>query len=313
MTELIVRTIGLSLAWFAGVNAIASALAALAAIAVRKVDTIGRPRLLLSIRLFPSVASLLFVGAMFVPAHWALEPRDANETFGVAVVCLAGAGALLIGRGVVRAISLAIVSGRSRFSLGRPAADLRGVHEVEDLPGVSLAGLVNPQILIGPRVLAELSRPELDMAIAHELAHRDDLDNISRWCMICAPDLLSGSAIASRLEEDWHAAAESRADARATGGDTVRACHLASALIKVARLSAGWTGQLPAPSWSRLNDCALLELRVRRLMNGLAPLAEPRANRFRLTAIALGVLLVAVPLLAEPIHRATEAIVAFLP
>ena len=313
MSELIARSIVLSLAWFAGVNVIASAFAALAAFAVRKVDTIGRPRLLLSIRLFPSVASVLFVGAMFAPSHWALEPRDTSETFGVVVLGLAGAGVLLIGRSVVRAISLAIVSQRSRFSLGRPAANFPGVHEVEDLPGISLAGLLNPQILIGPRVLAELSRPELDMAIAHELAHGDELDNISRWCMICAPDLLTGSAIASRLEEDWRAAAESRADARATAGDPARACHLASALIKVARLSAGWTGRLPAPSWSRLDDCALLELRVRRLVTDLAPLAEPRANGLRLTAIALGVLFVAVPLLAEPIHRATEAIVAFLP
>jgi hypothetical protein len=313
MTELIARSIVLSLAWFAGVNAIASAIAALVALAVRKVDTIGRPRLLLSIRLFPSIASLLFVGAMFAPSHWALEPRDSKETFGVVLLCLAGAGALLVSRSVVRAISLGIVSRRSRFSIGRPAADFPGVHEVEDLPGVSLAGILHPQILVGPRVMAELSRPELDVAIAHEAAHRDELDNVSRWCMICAPDLLSGSAIADRLEEDWQAAAESRADARATRGDTARACHLASALIKVARLSAGWAGRLPAPSWSRLNDCALLELRVRRLVNGSAPLDEPRPNRFRLTAAALGVLLVAVPLLADPIHRATEALIAFLP
>jgi hypothetical protein len=313
MTELIARSIVLSLAWFTGVNAIASAFAALAAIAVRKMDTIGRPRLLLSIRLFPSVVSLLFAGALFAPSHWALEPRDTKETFGVVVLGLAGAGVLLIGRSMGRGISLAIVSQRWRFSLGRQPANLPGVHEVDDLPGISLAGIINPQILIGPRVLAELSPPELDMAIAHELAHRDALDNISRWCMICAPDLLSGSAIARQLEEDWRAAAESRADAKATGGDTGRACHLASALIKVARLSAGWTGRLPAPSWSRLNDCALLELRVRRLVDGLEPLAEAGANRFRLAAIALGGLLVAAPLLAEPIHRATEAIVAFLP
>ena len=313
MTELIARSIVLSLAWFAGVNAIASALAALAAIAVRRVDTIARPRLLLAIRLFPSIASILFVGAMFVPSHWALEPRDTNEAFGVVLFCLAAAGALVVGRGIFRAISLSIVSRRFRSVKRRPATDFPGVHEVEDLPGVSLAGILKPQILIGPRVIAELSPSELDVAIAHEVAHRDAFDNISRWCMICAPDLLSGSPIANQLEQGWRAAAESRADARAIQGDTTRACHLASALIKVARLSAGWTGRLPVPSWSGLNDCALLEMRVRRLVNGLAPLAEPLPNRFRLAAVTLAVLVVAVPLLAQPIHRATEALVAFLP
>jgi len=312
MTELVARSIVLSLAWFAGVNVMASAVAALAAIGVRKVDTIGRPRLLLAIRLFPSAVSLLFVGAMFMPSHLALEPRDTTETFGVVLLGLAGAGALVLGRSVLRAISLGFVSRRSQFSTRRQAVDFPGVHEVEDLPGVSLAGILNPQILVGPRVIAELSRPELDVAIAHEAAHRDELDNISRWCMICAPDLLSGSTVANQLEEDWHAAAESRADARATRGDTTRAADLASALIKVARLSAGGAGRLPAPAWSRLNDCALLELRVRRLVNGLAA-AEPRGNRFRVAAVTLGVLVVAVPLLAQPLHRATEALVAFLP
>lgn len=313
MTELIARSIVLSLAWFAGMNVIASAVGAIVAMAVRKMDTIGRPRLLLTIRLFPSTASLLFVGAMFVPSHWVLEPHDTRETFGVVVFSLAGAGALLIARSVIRAISLAIASHRSQLKTRRQATDFPGVHEVEDLPGVSLAGIFNPQILVGPRVLAELSRPELDVAIAHEAAHRDELDNISRCCMICAPDLLSGSALANQLEEDWRAAAESRADARATQGDTARACHLASALIKVARLSAGWTGRLPAPSWSRLNDCALLEVRVRRLLDGVAAVIEPRPNRFRLALATVTVLFVAVPVLAEPIHRVTEALVAFLP
>ena len=143
MTELVARSIVLSLAWFAGVNVMASAVAALAAIGVRKVDTIGRPRLLLAIRLFPSAVSLVFVGAMFMPSHLALEPRDTTETFGVVLLGLAGAGALVLGRSVLRAISLGFVSRRSQFSTRRQAVDFPGVHEVEDLPGVSLAGILN--------------------------------------------------------------------------------------------------------------------------------------------------------------------------
>ena len=86
------------------------------------------------------------------------------------------------------------------------------------MPGISLAGILNPRILIGPRIVAELSGPELDVAIAHEVAHLHAFDNFSRWCMLCAPDFLSGSAVAGRLEERWREAAECRADSRASGG-----------------------------------------------------------------------------------------------
>ncbi len=312
MIEMVASSIVLALAWFAGLNAIASALAAFAGLAIGRRDTTGRPRLLLTIRLFPSVASLLFVGVMFLPSQWALEPRDANETFGVVLFCLASAGALLLVRSLARAIGVAAISRRAGSGTRR-ATERAGVLEVEDLPGVSLTGILKPQILIGPQVVSELSVSELDVAIAHEVAHREALDNVARWFMLCAPDLLSGSAIARQLELSWHAAAESRADARAAKGDTTRAVHLASALIKVARLSAGWTGTIPAPSWSTLNDCSLLEVRVRRLVGGPAPAADPAASRFRLLAVGLGVLFIAIPLFAAPLHRLTEALVAILP
>jgi hypothetical protein len=145
------------------------------------------------------------------------------------------------------------------------------------------------------------------------VAHRDALDNLSRWCMLCAPDLFGGSTIANRLERRWHEGAESCADARAIDGDAVRAFHLASALIKVARLSTGWTGRLPAPSWSTLHDSALLELRVHRLVNGQVPPAGPLPSRFLYIAVGLAGLGVSVPLLAGTIHRVTEALVAVLP
>src|SRR4029453_6165972 len=141
---------------------------------------------------------------------------------------LAAVGGVLIFRSGVRAVSIAIPGRRFPFtrprSLGRTC-----VHEVADLPGVSLAGVLKPEILVGQRVVEELSPLELDVAIAHEVAHRDAFDNLARWARGCAPDLLSVSSIGNRLEQDWRAAAESRADARATRGDTARAVYLASA------------------------------------------------------------------------------------
>jgi hypothetical protein len=250
---------------------------------------------------------------MFLPAHWEFEPRDAVETLGFVLSGMALAGAALLLRSAWRAVVISragrfIRVGSRPYRFGTP-----NTYVVDDLPGVSLAGVLRPRILIGRRVKAQLSRAELDVAVAHELAHWDAFDNLARWCMACAPDFLTGSPVARQFEHDWHVAAESRADARAIAGDPVRAVHLASALIKVARLSALPTGGIPVPSWSTLSDSELLEWRVHCLLSGTLPETDtlPRLGLF---AAALGIsLLAVVPVLAGPVHRLTEALVALLP
>jgi hypothetical protein len=302
----------LSLAWFAGVNAIGSALAAsLALVTPEGRNDRARPAIILLVRLLPAGLSLLFVTGVFLPAQWALEPRETGETLGIAWYVLAAAGAVLLARSARRAFSVARAS---RFVTSGPR--LRGVAEdtyaVDGLSGVSLAGIIKPRILVGRAISAHLTAAELDVAIAHEVAHRDACDNLARWCMLCAPDFLSGSAIAARLEQSWHAGAESRADAKATRGDETRAIHLASALIKVARCSA-LPNERAVPSWSTLNDSELLEWRVQRLLSG--PLVQ---NRSPLQAgAAIGIvtigLLILAPAFAESVHRLTEVLVACLP
>ena len=313
MIEVMARSLVLSLAWFSGVNAVASLMSVLAALAVRKMSPLGRPRLLVTIRLFPAVASLLFVGAMFVPSQWAFEPRDTEETFGLIWYALAMVGGLLLARSILRAISISTATRRFRLSEGTGMLGRRDVREVHDLPGVSLAGIVRPQILINSRVIEDLSPAELEVAMAHEAAHRDAFDNLTRWAFACAPDLLVRSATAKRLEQEWSDAAEFRADARATRGDAARGLQLAAALIKVARLSAVWTGKSPEPFWSTLHSSALLELRVRHLVNGQLPPPDPFPAPFLIIAIAFAGTIVAAPLIAETIHRITEALVAVLP
>ena len=313
MIGLLLRTIVLALAWFACINAIVSLIAASVAYALRHRAATERAWIFLSIRLSPTALSLFFVGAMFLPAQWALEPRDAVETTGFALNAMATAGAALLLRSAWRAMAVARAShwvraGSRPYRLGTP-----NTYVVDALPGVSLAGIVRPRILIGRSVKSLLSRAELEVAVAHELAHRDAFDNLARWCMFCAPDFLVGSSVASRLEHDWHVAAESRADARAIRGDHRRAVHLASALIKVARLSALRGGRISVPAWSTLNDSELLEWRVHRLLSGSLPETDA-IPRLGLIATILAVsVLIAAPVLALPVHRLTEALIAFLP
>jgi hypothetical protein len=310
-------TIGLrivvpALAWFACINLIASVIALALARLIRQRSGSRQPALLLMIRLFPAAASTMFVCGLFLPVHWALEPREIVESFGFAWYVLAIAGSALLARAAVR---MTAIAGRShRFTRdARVRFGDADPIEVDSLPGVSLAGTLRPRILIGTNVKTALSSAELDVAVAHEVAHRDAFDNLARWLMLCAPDFLGLFQAASRLEHDWHVAAEARADAAAIRGDQRRAVNLASALIKVARLSSASPHRSAVPSWSTLNDSEILEWRVGRLLSGGAPQVASGVGWLPLIGACGLSLMLATMLFGESIHRLTELLVTALP
>jgi len=312
--DMATRSVMLALAWFAAVNAGASLLSWMLAAGLSSPRQREKSWLLLSVRLFPAVASIVFAGVLFLPSHWVFEPRDANETLGVAWYAAALAGLLILLHSAGRAFENFRSGQRLRAGERRSNLNIADVREVEGLRGLSLAGVFRPRILIGASVAQQLSPAELEVAVAHELAHRQAFDNLSRWAMLCAPDFFGTSRGARRLERDWHAAAESLADARAVRGDNARAVHLASALVKVTRLAAQGPVQPLVPAWSTLNDPPLLERRVRRLVAGAVPLAAPGRSRLVPALVTLGAsLLVAVPAVAGMVHRLTETLVNLLP
>jgi hypothetical protein len=310
----------LGLAWFAAVNAGASIVSSIIAALDRTGSNRSGTTMPLAVRLFPAVTSVLFVTVIFAPGHWQLEPADAQESLGLVVYGLAVLGAALLSRSAVRAVWVTRAGKRLKASARLLPADphLPALYEAEELCGVSLSGVVRTRILIGPAASAQLSSSELQAAVAHELAHRDALDNLKRYAMFCAPDLFGFTTAARRLERQWHSAAESLADARAVNGDPRGALHLASALVKVARLTADRSFASPPPSsliWSTLHDPPLLERRVRRLLSGAPPsAAHPAAARgLAIVAIPAAVLLTCAPELARLAHQMTETVVRFLP
>ena len=311
--EIVFRAGVLALAWFMAVNATASVVSWSIGYALPAVRQLNQPHLLLLVRLFPAVASLVFAGGIFLPSHWALEPRDAKETIGFAWYALAAAGAVLLGRSAARAASVARTGRRLRAGERPAAVAIADVHEVEGISGVSLAGVLRTRVLIGPAITECLSAAELEVAVAHELAHRDAFDNLARWGMRCAPDLLGNTRVARRLEQAWHAATEARADARAVGGDTRRAVHLASALVKVARLGTDRAVMPLTTVWSTLHDAVLLEWRVRRLVTGVVPTEDPRHPRALAAMILVGILLGVALTVSGTVHRLTETLVNVLP
>lgn len=322
--RMLFSTVFLGLAWFAAVNLVLSGVVWLFALRVAARDHHrdgARARALLALRLLPAALALLTAAALFVPAHWALEPRGADERFGVTLGVLALVGAALVIRALVRAVQVARAALRVGACLraAQPGITSLVRHdppavEVTGLDGISLAGVIRPCVLIGTRVREALSAAELDVAVAHETAHYRAQDNLKRVAMFCAPDLLGLSAAGRWLEASWRAEAECLADSRAVGGDDERAMSLASALVKVAILG-GRRGPLSAAVWSTFHEALLLETRVRRLVDGARqPVRAERSGALGPVALTIAVLasawLVGLP---QQLHRATEVVVQFLP
>jgi beta-lactamase regulating signal transducer with metallopeptidase domain len=206
-----------------------------------------------------------------------------------------------------QAVRLATVTPRREVRRG----EVR-ILEVPGLRGVALAGIVHPRVLVGTGARRVLTSAELDLAVAHELAHQRAGDNLSRALIRCAPDVLGWFPHASRLERLWEAEAECLADADAVRGNPVRATCLASALVKVARLASA--DRTWSPGWSTFHHPALLETRVRLLVSGRH--APDATGRYVPAAAACGLAAIAAAWITgipQQLHWLTEALIAVLP
>ena len=127
-------------------------------------------------------------------------------------------------------------------------------------------------------VVKALTDDELDASLAHERAHHQTRDNLKRLLVACSPDLLGFWPGGREIERRWREAVEFAADARAASGSEGRGLLLASALLKVARMTPATGVQAAgsgfydgAPIWERISR--LLAPRRRR---GAGSAARPR-------------------------------------
>jgi beta-lactamase regulating signal transducer with metallopeptidase domain len=305
----------LGLAWFAAINVPATIAAWVIARAAVARGATG-PAVLLSIRFLPAAVSSIFVLAVFLPAHLRFEPEEAQESFGVILGGLAAVGAVILLRSAWRAVRAVSMARRVLRAARRSATR---VHDealaVPGLAGVVLAGIIKPQVLIGADALNALTADELDVAISHEIAHGRSRDNLKRFFMFCAPDVFGWMPTARVLEDRWEAEAECQADADAVGGDNGRAIALASALVKVAKLTYRGPLVVAPPAWSAFHVPTLLETRVRRLVAGRAIATARRGRlsvRFALAAIAAPAI-VWLTDVSYNLHQVTETMVNRLP
>jgi Zn-dependent protease with chaperone function len=267
----------------------------------------------LSVRLLPAMGSATLVLTVVLPSFLIYEPRHAHDQPGPLLVVSALFSLLVLGDGIRRGLrawqaTRALVEG-SEPVLTRPAGgatDVTVINVQEPLVGV--VGSWRQRIVAARSVAAACDHEEFHQVLAHEAAHMDARDNLKLLMLVTMPDALAWLTTGRALTAHWRAATELEADERASGTDPRKRVALASALIKVARLSLA-SGR-PRAAASRVGSpLSGLEHRVRRLLAPSPTLRQAFPGR-RLFTCALLVPLLAVPLYAS-VHRLIEALVAF--
>ncbi|MEO7272250.1 MAG: M48 family metalloprotease [Vicinamibacterales bacterium] len=306
----------LTLAWFSVTNALGTLVArAVFEMVRRRAEAAGRapgPQTLFAIRMLPLVLASMFAFAVFLPVHWVAESREGTESFGTMLYVLAGVSLLLGARSAIRIGGAMRACRALRRSWRQPASG--GVIEDGSMPGMSLAGIFRTKVMVGRPVLDALSQDELEVAVAHEIAHQRSRDNVKRFAMFAAADFLGFTRTGRELERMWNAAVECDADAVAVNGDAKRAANLASALLKVARLRGASSHVPGSPVWSTFYQAALLELRVRRLVTSpAAPSSSSPVPALLLSLMMISAYVAWTTGLSHAVHEVSEVMVRLIP
>jgi beta-lactamase regulating signal transducer with metallopeptidase domain len=264
-------------------------------------------RLLLAARLAPVVVSILAVVGLCVPSYLWLEP-DAGEDVSVACLTAAILAMVIAGYSVarsVRAISRSRAYIRHCHRAGHTAAVAGASAILIEGSGhlVRLAGVFRPRVVISRDVVNALSADQLEAALRHEQVHRCAFDNLKRFFVLLAPDLLPffrGGF--DDLERGWARFTEWAADDESVAGDPHRSLSLAAALVSVARLDAA--SQPPLLVTSLL--AGDLAARIERLLHmDESPARHPKGSTPALAAGAS--ILAAVAVAAVWFHAAALA------
>lgn len=272
---------------------------------------LGRADAVLGVRLLPAAGSALLVLTIVLPAFLLHEPPHAHDKPGALLLSSAALAVLVLADGVRRGWR-AWRAARALMCSPQPlrvqtagGADV-SVLDVEE-PLVAVVGGWRQRIVAAQCVAVACDGEEFRQVIAHEVAHRDAGDNLKWLALVAIPDVLAWMPTGKGLAAQWRAVTELEADERASGADPHKRVALASALIKVARLSLA-TGR--AHRVSRFSaQIGGLEQRIRRL------LAPPPGGRATFPGRQVMTTALLVPLFAMPlyacIHRLIEVLVAF--
>jgi hypothetical protein len=277
-------------------------------------------RFLFGVRMAPLVLTVFAVLAFCVPSYLWLEPQASGEKVGFVCFLTAVLGAAIWALAIIRVVGA--VRGTARYlhrceQHGRkiivPGAPSPALLLADKAPVLAVAGVLHPQLVISRRVMHGLSTDQRDMALLHERAHCTSGDNLKRFLILLAPDVLPFVRTFSALERGWSRFTEWAADDQAAEGDPQRALSLASALVCVAKM--GTPPELTLLSSSLMDGDHELQQRVDRLLRP-QPRPEKPAKELipLLTGVAALIVTAAITVSLWPgslavVHQALEQLV----
>ena len=240
-------------------------------------------RLLFGLRMLPFTLTLLAVLAFCIPSYLWLEPEATGEKVGLVCFLAALLGVAIWTLAIVRVVHAVRSTARYLHRCERHGKQIEMPGETtpalllkDRSPVLAVAGVVHPRLVISRRVMRGLTAEQIDVALRHERAHRASGDNLKRFLILLAPDVLPFLRGFVTLEQRWAKAIEWAADDQASAGDPRRALSLADALVKVAKM--GSKPQLSYLSSSLMADDHDLSERVDRLLRP-QPIAEKPAKQ----------------------------------
>ena len=288
----------LALAALLALNTLASVAAAtLWLVLRRRVQTwpvATRARFLFALRLSPSLAALVAVLTLFIPAYLTYEPRPADEVVNLKIAVMAAAATLgitLTGwrslaswRATRRLVTDWLIRAEKLTIDGLNLPAFRFPHS---FPVLAVVGISRPRLFIADCVMEALDEHELAAALAHEAAHLDACDHLKLGLLRACRDVFALLPGRQAIERAWAIEAEAAADEHAARAGKVTALNLAAALIKVARLTpAASKLMLPAGAYLIGEQEGGIERRVQRLLELAERQAIPVNDFVSVNAIA---------------------------
>lgn len=263
-----------------------------------------RAEIIFFLRLGPLAAAILLVFAFIVPAYLLHEPENSGEVVSLKL------GFLAVVSGIAVVITLTRVV-RGLLSTRRLAAawktdaqplevegfELPVYRTQHRFPAAAVVGIFRPRIFVAGSTVDSLTSCELRAVLSHEVGHIRSRDNLKRLILRVCRDLLL-VPIGSDLDKAWAENAEAAADEYVASQGRSMALDLASALVKLARLTAAKTTPPLALHAALLDGEADVTQRVRRLLEladesgPVIPRRTHYANAARLAAAAVMGLLV---------------------
>lgn len=250
-----------------------------------------RAQIIFALRVGPVFAALVFVFGFVVPAYIVHEPdpEESGEVVTLKLAIIAGLSCIALLITGIRVLRSWLLTRRLRSSWSASAVEISvegasvPVFSMEHTsPIIAVVGIFKPRIFVARQALNSLTEAELQAAIAHEQGHIYFNDNLKRSILRVARDTLL-LPIGLEMDKAWAKNIEAAADEYATRRDRSAALDLASAIVKLARITPPSSVTFAGAHFMGQNGSEVDD-RVRRLLKLADGTIQAGSERFRLSA-----------------------------